>query len=246
MTSGNSSNGAVGAAANSGDVGDVFSSRAFLVTKHSWKGKYRRIFSLGPRGVQTLNPASMEATNQWSYQDVVSILPTKGVAATAGEYQLVFRKGSGSKKTDSMRFSSDHRAQIVTDALRHHDRFAEKVLPNLPSWFCFKYHWSEQRVAVLLQAGPHALHQIDPNSRRVLASYFFKDIRQLFEVTDYPGGFVVQVEPFGRLHLFAAEARAEILQRVAEHAANFVGVNLERPKQVKFDAFVANKFGKFR
>ena len=56
-------------------VGDVFASRSFSVTKHAWKGKYKRVLSLGPRGAATLHPGSMEAPNAWPYADIVSIMP---------------------------------------------------------------------------------------------------------------------------------------------------------------------------
>ncbi len=50
------------------------------------------------------------------------------------------------------------------------------------NYYGYKYHWSENRVGVVLQACPHALYQVDPNSQKVLASYFYKDIRQLYHV----------------------------------------------------------------
>ena len=42
------------------------------------------------------------------------------------DFQLVYRKGA--KKTDNMKFSCDHRANVLTEALRHHEKFAERVL----------------------------------------------------------------------------------------------------------------------
>lgn len=144
-----------------------------------------------------------------------------------------------------MRFSSEHRAQIITETLRHHDKFAEKVVMNNQNHFAYKYHWSENRVSVLLQCGPHALHQIHPSNHKILASYFYKDMKQIFDVQDYPGGFAIQDSLYGRLHLFASEAKKEILQRLYDNAANFIGVSLEKPRALKFDTFVANKFGQF-
>lgn len=49
----------------------------FLVTKHSWKGKYKRILAIGTAGVSTYNPDKYEATNRWPYSDIVSIAPVK-------------------------------------------------------------------------------------------------------------------------------------------------------------------------
>ena len=47
---------------------------------------------------------------------------------------------------------------------------------------------------------------------KVLGFYFYKDLAGVAEVSDYPGGFVVVKHDFGRLHLFACEAREEIIR----------------------------------
>ncbi|TMW41861.1 hypothetical protein DOY81_013059 [Sarcophaga bullata] len=49
----------------------------FLVTKHSWKGKYKRILAIGNVGISTYNPDKLDLTNRWSYSDIVSAAPTK-------------------------------------------------------------------------------------------------------------------------------------------------------------------------
>ena len=103
-------------------------SSAFVVTKHSWKGKYRRVLSLSPEGIATLNPSTMEATNSWKLSDIVTAQPqnttgpsegpeqTNGKSGSASnsnqEFQLIYRKG---KKNDNMRFSSEWRSTILTE-----------------------------------------------------------------------------------------------------------------------------------
>jgi DnaJ family protein C protein 13 len=79
----------------------------------------------------------------------------------------------------------------------------------------------------------------------VLASYLYKDIRQVFDVQDYPGGFAIQDCLYGRLHLFASESKNDILRKIFDHSSNFIGIGLEQPKPLKFDQFVQHKFGKF-
>lgn len=49
----------------------------FLVTKHSWKGKYKRILAIGNVGVSTYNPDKLDLTNRWTYSDIVSAAPSK-------------------------------------------------------------------------------------------------------------------------------------------------------------------------
>ena len=149
---------------------------SFLVTKHSWKGKYKRVFSIGALSITTYNPSTMEATNTWQYRwppgsshltcnthhlspatvhlspvtchvppvtwpnlhrsDFITILPAaRGQASQPNnEFIITFKKVSvlppatcnfspvtcclQGKKTDSMRFSSDHRAAIITETMR--------------------------------------------------------------------------------------------------------------------------------
>ena len=67
-----------------------------------------------------------------------------------------------------------------------------------------------------------------PGSGKLLASYYYKDIESLAEVTDYPGGFAVVKADFGRMHLFASEAREDILRRMQEEAVNHTGLTLRR------------------
>ena len=126
------------------------------------------------------------------------------------EFIITFKKG---KKTDSMRFSSDHRAAIITEAMRFRHEFGERQADG-QQWFSYKLHWSDQRKSVVLVCGPTGLEQKDPGSNKLLATYFYKDIEAVAEVSDYPGGFVVIKSQFGRMHMFASEGREEIIRRL--------------------------------
>lgn len=47
---------------------------SFLVTKlSSWRGKYKRILSIGTHAVTTYNPSSLEITNQWPYGEILGV-----------------------------------------------------------------------------------------------------------------------------------------------------------------------------
>ena len=102
-----------------------------------------RVFCIGALSITTYNPSTMEATNQWQYSDFITILPAaRGQVSLClqlpfdqehffclvnddhvlvqasqpnNEFIITFKKG---KKTDSMRFSSDHRAAIITETMR--------------------------------------------------------------------------------------------------------------------------------
>eukprot|EP00095_Tigriopus_kingsejongensis_P000308 maker-scaffold292_size219010-snap-gene-0.20 protein:Tk00308 transcript:maker-scaffold292_size219010-snap-gene-0.20-mRNA-1 annotation:"dnaj homolog subfamily c member 13 isoform x1" len=221
------------------DPEHAYLSRAYWLTKHSWKGKYRRVFTVGPRGVATLNPNSLEATNAWAWPDVLSV---GGLNPQTGEFQLVFRKGKS--KTDSMRFSSlEYKDHILTEILQHFEEFAETTPTQ--SWFSYKYHWTDERMSVLLQAAPHALHQRDPATKAILSSHFYKNIKQIYDVPDYPGGFAIEEHHFGRLHLFASEGKKEIIAGIMDKAASQMSISLGKVESIPFDRCIERKFGKF-
>lgn len=49
----------------------------YLLTKHSWKGKYKRTLSIGSAGISTYNPDKFDLTNRWLYADIVSVCPNR-------------------------------------------------------------------------------------------------------------------------------------------------------------------------
>lgn len=60
-------------------IRDSIDQECYLVTKHSWKGKYKRILAIGKTGVATYNPDKFDVTNRWPYSDVVAIAPNKSL-----------------------------------------------------------------------------------------------------------------------------------------------------------------------
>lgn len=64
--------------ATSGKIHENIELESFLVTKHSaWKGKYKRILTIGTHGISTYNPEKFDLTNRWPYSDVISVAPNK-------------------------------------------------------------------------------------------------------------------------------------------------------------------------
>ena len=64
--------------ATSGKIHENVELESFLVTKHSaWKGKYKRILTVGSHGISTYNPDKFDLTNRWPYSDVISVAPNK-------------------------------------------------------------------------------------------------------------------------------------------------------------------------
>lgn len=131
------------------------------------------------------------------------------------EFQIQVRKKG---KVDLMRFSSEFSRDVVTEALRYQPKFGSNSLVERPVGFiimyeyvqyeiwggifhpcfiqkyeCFKHGWSDQRVPVCFAVTSGSLDQIDVQRKCVLKSYFYKDMKQIVLLKDYPGGFVVEV-----------------------------------------------------
>uniref|UniRef100_A0A8C4HCI4 J domain-containing protein n=1 Tax=Dicentrarchus labrax TaxID=13489 RepID=A0A8C4HCI4_DICLA len=200
----------------------------FYTTKHSWRGKYKRVFSVGTHGITTYNPTTLEVTNQWPYGDICGIGPVGKGQGT--EFNLTFRKGSG-KKSETLKFSTEHRTELLTEALRYN---------------CYKHHWSDTRKAVSLEVTPGGIDQIDPHTNRVVCSYDYRNVEGFVEVSDYQGGFCILYGGFSRLHLFASEQRDDIIRCAIEHAGNFIGIMLRlRKEALTFEDFVTDRLGKY-
>lgn len=212
----------------------------FFVTKHSWKGKYKRIFSVGTMGITTYNPTSLDVTNRWIYSDVIAITASRSPAT---EFQITMRKEKG--KIDNMRFSTEHCIDLITQALKFRHHFAEKPKEIL-KYHAYKHHWSDTRLPVLLEITPYSLDQLDPTSNHLLASYSFKDFEGICTISDYPGGFVVVCGGFGRLHLFQSLNFDEIKQKILENATANLGINIKvLSKPITVEDFQSQRFGTF-
>lgn len=77
--------------------------------------RYKRIFSIGTCGITTYNPNTLEVTNRWLYVDVISL---QAVSNSQSEFTLTTRK-ERSKNGDTMRFSTEYRSHLFTDAFKH-------------------------------------------------------------------------------------------------------------------------------
>jgi DnaJ family protein C protein 13 len=214
----------------------------FFVTKHSWKGKYKRIFSVGTMGITTYNPSTLEVTNRWAYSDFISLQPQKSAGNTPSEFVITMKK---ERKIDHMKFSTEHRAQLMTEALKFRHSFAEKPKEVL-RYHAYKHHWSDVRLPIVLEVTPYSLDQLDPATNHVLASYCFKDFEGICTISDYPGAFVIVYGGFGRLHLFQAVNFEEIKVKMLESASQNLGLTIKvLSTPITLEDFQLQRFGKY-
>lgn len=217
----------------------------YHVTKHSWRGKYKRIFSVGSHGISTFEPSTLAITNAWAYDQVISVTINKSSntsdksqqsmpnASPVAEFILTFRKN---KKSDTMRFSSEYRADIMTDALRFNALFYHPTPLAQPKIVqATKIHWSSQRVPVLLRIQTYCLDQVDANTNRYLCSYDFKDIDQFIPLVGEGDttvrGFLIQDKSFARLHAFITQDAQALYQNLIDSAQTNLGIQIRIGKK---------------
>lgn len=212
----------------------------YFVTKHSWKGKYSRIFSIGSHGITTYNCTTLEVTNRWLYEDVISIRALQQVH----EFSITIKKGKD-KKPETMRFSTVHRLNLLSDALKFRNSFAERR-HDVCRYEAFKYHWSETKLPVMLEVTPFSLDQLDITTTQILASYCFKDIKSIQEVSDVPDGFIIVSAPNDRLHMFSCKNKLEIFAKIKEQSMCYLVLPFIFSQQtITYQDFLCNRLGQF-
>ncbi|CAF2407901.1 unnamed protein product [Rotaria sp. Silwood2] len=230
----------------------------YHVTKHSWRGKYKRIFSIGTHGISTYEPSTLGLTNAWSYDQVVSLTLSKSSnisdksqqtlsnSSPIAEFILTFR--TKSKKNDTMRFSSEYRSDIITDALRFQTLFYHQQQSlNQPKIIqATKIHWSSQRTPVLLRIQSYCIEQIDATTNRYLCSYEYKDIEQLIPLTSEGDttvrGFLIQDKYNARLHAFVTTETSTLFQNIIDLAHTNLGVQIRLSKK----SYTLNDYSQLR
>ncbi|CAI4221283.1 unnamed protein product [Auanema sp. JU1783] len=218
-------------------------SACFLVTKLSWKGRYKRIFSIGTLAVSTYNPQTLEITNQWGYEDFISIKPTlknnSNDNSKMDEFVIVVRNKG---KRDTMKFASEYAADIITECLLLNTKFADQT--NTPTAInAVKHSWSGQRIPVILRANAAAMEQVD-NRGVVVQIYPYKDIKSVGKISNAQGMFQVEMGDHRRRHAFASANMEKIVEDMRQLASDNLGIVLPIDKKsITVDDFEKTRLG---
>ena len=216
---------------------------SYYCTKHhTFRGKYKRVISIGTHAISTYNPGSSEQTNIWPYSDIFSIQPSP---KSNNEFRIFVRKKPGKPAQEGMLFSCEHRLELLTNALKHYPKFVDKNRVEFPRYRAVKIHWSEHRVEVYLIITPCSIDQYTLSGKK-LCSYDFKDIVSIAKVQDYPGGFVIITGNTGRMHLFGTDKLEDLFKNVEKTAMAGMGLMINTQKKVIAQAdFASGRLGSF-
>lgn len=199
----------------------------------------------------------MEITNAWPYCEVVAITPvnpkTSGSEATltTGGNEMFNFIYLEKKAKKSYKFSSEFRSEILCEVLKYRKQFSDisssQVGPsNVCRYNCYKFHWSERKVQIILEVGFSGVTQYNPGTGNVITSYLYKDIDGLILMSDQQEGFVISTGGYGRYHLFASSDRDEIHRKICDFAWNNAGCVIRLKKeQVTLEHCSCIKFGRY-
>lgn len=212
---------------------------SFLVTKLSnWRGKYKRIFTIGTHGVTTYNPNNLEATNQWPYAEIIGIKTVE-----KSEFVLnIFKK----KKRDSMRFICDFRSELLFEFLRIKLN-SDQQCKDCWKYDAYKHHWSGIKLPVILEVNPYGVLQLEPTTKQQLAVYPFYEIEGIMLIEDSPNVIVFRRVGFSRLHIFEVPGHSDILQKIQETALANVAIPIRQLKSFNsLNQAVLERLGNYR
>lgn len=90
----------------------------YMVVKHSWRGRYKRILCISNYTLVTLDPGTLSVTNSYDIgTDFEGASPILGRDENSNEFNLSVRT-DGKGKFKSIKFSSRYRAGILTELHR--------------------------------------------------------------------------------------------------------------------------------
>ncbi|KAI4344059.1 hypothetical protein L6164_011333 [Bauhinia variegata] len=90
----------------------------YMVVKHSWRGRYKRILCISSVAIITLDPSTLAVTNSYDVaSDFEAAAPILGRDENSIEFSMNVRT-DGRGKFKSIKFSSRYRASILTELHR--------------------------------------------------------------------------------------------------------------------------------
>ncbi|CBY21245.1 unnamed protein product [Oikopleura dioica] len=196
----------------------------YYVTKHSWRGKYKRLFAITKKGLKTFNPsAPHEDTNAWDW-DELNTVSLDSKSRSQSEFLIHIKKKG---KIETMKFSSEHRDELMTEAMQFYEKMAG--LANAAKFNAVKHKWDESVDHCTVIVGPASLYVV-LKTGQVKHRFDYRLIQGFTEITDVNGGFAVVYEEHKRLYLLGSNQRNEIIQACQEAAAAHLCIGLKRIK----------------
>ncbi|KAI0987921.1 hypothetical protein GJ496_001173 [Pomphorhynchus laevis] len=204
---------------------------AYYVVKHSWKGKYTRLFLIGTEFIQTLNPTNLQVTNEWAYNDLTDVSTSTDKTY---EFTLISKR-----KDQNVRFSCTYRSELLTDL---HSRWIRSS-PNTNIIKCEKFTWQCKWIPKLFQITRHGIivYQSDESSSEVqivddhVSVYNYVDIKEI-HLQNHTCCIGIQLMNLVRLHMFRFRNTNEanqVCQMMSDNISRSIGQLLPKIQNCK-------------
>lgn len=184
----------------------------FQIVKHSWKGKYDRIFCMSTSRFCTMDPKHFGVTNSWSWQTLICVERLSD--------EMIYLKMIQGKKVKELkmkckyaqylleklyeiRSSIQHSKvllgqQLSSVSLEDEDKnnvmdmytsFEDRLLPI--SYNCSKLGRKKKRFECILGLTPYGVLYKSESGGRVLAVYYYTNVEFVVKVADAVDGIVL-------------------------------------------------------
>ncbi|TNN08971.1 DnaJ subfamily C member 13 isoform 1 [Schistosoma japonicum] len=201
----------------------------YLLTKMSWKGSYKRLFTIGTLGVTTYNKDTLRVTNQWTYEEIYEIkidLNTKSNQPHLKRFIMDILDIN--RKRHELTFATEFRIELLTDLLHFRDQFIKENKSNVRI-HATKVSWSESVYDVILDIGPVSIDVRNPRNGELWKTYAFKDIECISKITDIPNSVAIVHGGFGHIHVFLTREPDNLIKEVNKSAHTNLFITFSQP-----------------
>lgn len=208
----------------------------------------KRILVISPQHVSTHEASDYKLTNTYLCSEIRDFFPItteeESNTITTGADQLFTIIFPGNK----MKFKSKYRAEILTDlfkSCKYSTKYAESAL----QYVACKHTWANHKREIVLDVNVFAVRKLDKSSGRLLSTYLYKDIYNLYVVKDYDQGyaFIISTTEQEKLHLFSVTSdslRKDIMDKIRTLARRNIGTVIPISNEVyTMDKFLALRHG---
>ena len=213
-----------GPSAPSSQPMDEFVSR-YCVTKHSWKGRYVRVFCISRSSIATINPATIfKATNKWEFVD--GIVDCIADPKSLTDFTLMTKSGKSTSSTTFSAPTHEERTELLTDVQSFRLRF-DMQWAGLKGRYCFrarKYKSNEEWGDATLTVTNIGVEQRNAAGDEV-GTYYFLYIKGFARLTDKPNAVVIKYAKMGKLHQYLIEGAnpSDFIGACNERATKYLG-----------------------
>ncbi|KAK3252934.1 hypothetical protein CYMTET_37788 [Cymbomonas tetramitiformis] len=230
----------------------------FLVTKHSWRGKYRRVMAITTKGVVTLDPTTFAETNTYYFDADIDSVSVGGVVKgedKSDELEFILScRSEGKGKHKPIKFSTRDRSALLTSLLRCRSaatipvsgasQSADTLTFNALKLLTHVRGSSGQLscASVVLRVTPVGLEQLDPDTAEVAWHLDFQHfgvpgLEVLKDNRDhgFSGYFAVHPSTAELPCVFSSAQRSKIIDMMIMQAASGVGVTVKVDSSAKVE-----------